>query len=633
MLVVEGKGYIGDKDKAKQFAKTYKKVSKIPRGPRDRIIKRQNRKFLNNQPTEKRTYEEEITWEELLRAIDNAKTNKAAGEDTIPYELIKQLGPEARKFTLHLFNEIWRGKPIPQRWKTAVILPLLKDGKDPAQPASYRPISLTDCFGKLLEKVLADRLAAYMEENNLFNECQAGFRKERSMTDQILKLVQLATDRMQNKNGEVATLITFFDFERAYDKVWREGLIAKMIKLNIPYSFIKYTRLFLSSRKTMVEINGVRSDEFFLNEGLPQGSAISPLLFLLFINDITEYMPNDAATSLFADDTAASVECSKNETEATERMQKNIDGIKSWADDWKMRLNAGKTQVMVISSNDKHTKWKPQLKLEGQNLEVVNEYKFLGVTIDNKLNFNKHVTNVIAKAKKRSKILRCLSGKDWGQNLETQRALFATYIRSALEYAAPSWYPWLGKTARLKLETVQNECLRIMTRMARDSPIDFLRLEAGVEPLATRIGKNCQILWEKYIRLEESDPRRKLAEREVKQKLKTRFGWRHKTKPLMDTTLNRNMPKTATNPMMSMKAKIEQVDLKRSKDQYSPSELGLESDRKIGEIDADIEIYTDGSTSGDQQKGGAGVFAQDKNGNTLHEEYKAAGAICSSYDG
>ena len=127
-----------------------------------------------------------------------------------------------------------------------------------------------------------------------------------------------------------------------------------------------------------------------------------------------------------------------------------------------------------------------------------------------------------------------------------------------------------------------------MTRMARDSPIDFLRLEAGVEPLATRIGKNCQILWEKYIRLEESDPRRKLAEREVKQKLKTRFGWRHKTKPLMDTTLNRNMPKTATNPMMSMKAKIEQVDLKRSKDQYSASELGLESDRKIGEIDADI---------------------------------------------
>ena len=101
----------------------------------------------------------------------------------------------------------------------------------------------------------------------------------------------------------------------------------------------------------------------------------------------------------------------------------------------------------------------------------------------------------------------------------------------------------------------------------------------------------------------------------------------------MNNTLNRKMPKTATNPMMSMKAKIEYVHLTKSKDQYTLSELGLESDRKIGEVDADVELFTDGSTSGDQQKGGAGVFVQDKSGNILHEEYKAAGAICSSYDG
>ena len=633
MLVIDGKGYVRDEDKAKQFAKTYKKVSKIPRGPRDRIVKKQNRKFLNNEPREERKYEEEITWNELLRAIKVAKSDKAPGEDTIPYELIKELGPKARKFFLHLFNEIWRGKPIPQRWRIAVILPLLKDGKDPASPSSYRPISLTDCFGKLLERVIADRLAAYMEENHLFNESQAGFRKERCTTDQIIKLVQRATDRMQRTDGEVTTMVTFFDFERAYDKVWRDGLIAKMIKLDVPYRFIKYTRLFLSARRTMVEINGVRSKEFYLNEGLPQGSAISPLLFLLFINDITDYMSPDAATSLFADDTAASVECSKDREEAERRMQRNISGIKNWADDWKMRLNAGKTQVMVISSNRKDTDWKPKLYLEGAELEVVDEYRFLGVTIDRELRFNTHVKNTILKARKRMKILKCLAGKDWGQNLETQRALYSTYIRSALEYAAPSWYPWISKTARDKLESVQNECLKVMTRMAYDSPSDFLRLEAGVEPLEARIEKTNRILWERYIRMEEKDPRRQLTTKVVKQRLKTRVGWRGKTTPLMSKQMNRETPKTTTNPMMKLSATMTAVELKKSKDQYTLPELARETELKIAEVDADIELYTDGSTSGKQQNGGAGIFAQDRNGNTVHEDFKPAGALCSSYDG
>ena len=287
VLVVEGKGLVNDKDKANAFAKTYKKVSRIPRGPSDRTIKRKNRQFLNNNTREKNHYEEDLTWEELERAINDTKNNKAPGEDTIPHDIIKQLGPKARKFILHIFNRIWQGEPIPQGWRTAIIKPLLKEGKDPKSTGSYRPISLTDCLGKLLEKIIADRLSAYLEENGMLNEHQAGFRKERCTTDQIHKLVQMAADRIQEKGDELSTVVTFFDFQWAYDKVWREGLISKMIEMNIPYSFVKYTRLFLSARKTTVEVNGTRSNYFYLNEGLPQGSAISPLLFIIFINDIT----------------------------------------------------------------------------------------------------------------------------------------------------------------------------------------------------------------------------------------------------------------------------------------------------------------------------------------------------------
>ena len=146
-------------------------------------------------------------------------------------------------------------------------------------------------------------------------------------------------------------------------------------------------------------------------------------------------------------------------------------------------------------------------------LEVVKEYKFLGVMIDSGLRFKTHVNTTIAKCKRRNNILRCLAGKDWGQDRETQKTLYFTYIRSALEYAGPSWYPWISSTARERLEAVQNESLRIMTHMAKTTPVDFLRLEAGIEPLYERMSKNNQIMWERYMRLEPNDQRMMLAEK------------------------------------------------------------------------------------------------------------------------
>ena len=349
-----------------------------------------------------------------------------------------------------------------------------------------------------------------------------------------MKLVQMAADTIQGKpKGSASTIVTFFDFMRAFDKVWRDGLIWKMVDMGIPYSFVKYTRLFLSARKTKVRVNGEASDPFFLNEGLPQGSAISPILFLIYINDITDYINDQATPSLFADETAAWTVVGKVKRDAERRMQAIIDGVVKWAREWKMELNLDKTEAMVISSSRKDLNWKPHLTIEGHEIKIVSEYKFLGVVVDSGLRFKTHVNRIIAKCKKRNNILRCLAGKDWGQSLESQRKLYTTYIRSAIEYASPAWYPWISKTSRRKLETVQNESIRIMARLAKTCPSDFLRLEAGLEPLEDRMKKNCMITWEKYMRLPAEDSRRKLQEKQVKQRLKTRNGWRHHTAPLM----------------------------------------------------------------------------------------------------
>ena len=392
-----------------------------------------------------------------------------------------------------MFNRIWSGDEIPQKWRTAIIKPLLKDGKDPGITTSYRPISLTACLGKLLEKIVVDRLNHLLEEKGLLNENQAGFRRNRCTTDQVLKLVQMATDKIQSKGEGSATIVTFFDFEKAYDKVWREGLLHKMIQMNIPHRYIQYVRHFLSARQTTVDVNGVKCTNFYLNEGLPQGSAISPLLFLIFIKDIDEEITMHTTTSLFADDTSVWVTAGKDKEEARRNMQEAIKGIERWARKWKMSLNESKTEAIVISSSRTDNTWKPILNLNGKEAKIVSSYKFLGVVVDNGLRFSEHVRKTVNKGKKRTNILRCMTGKDWGQKLETQRKLYMTYIRSTLEYASPSWYPWISETEKGKLERIQNQGLRTIVGLSKTCPVEFLNLEANVEPLKTRMKKNDMI--------------------------------------------------------------------------------------------------------------------------------------------
>ena len=160
------------------------------------------------------------------------------------------------------------------------------------------------------------------------------------------------------------TITTFFDYEKAYDKVWRFGLLTKMIVLKIPPRYIQYVRNFLSGRRTVVEVNNVKSKSFVLKEGLPQGSSISPLLFLIFINDIDVDLEFTTLASLFADDTAIWRGDGEKRGSDVKKMQQEVDKIMDWAKKWKMSINTDKTRVMVISSAPQDQKWKPGFAVE-----------------------------------------------------------------------------------------------------------------------------------------------------------------------------------------------------------------------------------------------------------------------------
>ena len=208
------------------------------------------------------------------------------------------------------------------------------------------------------------------------------------------------------------------------------------------------------------------------------------------------------------------------------------------------------------------------------------------------------------------------------------------FIRNPLEYASSSWWPWLPQTKRNRLERVQNGALRSITRLYKTCPIDFLRLEANIEPLYSRMVKNDQITRDRFMRLPDTDPRSILLKKEVPMRLSTRFGWRHESGLGHLEVLKRE---TTTPPLKAWSrfpnTEVDEVVLSKKKAEYSEEELKLRTMEKILSIEADFRIYTDGSTSGSQVNGGAGIYIEDANGNEVYEQCLPAGQLCSSYSG
>ena len=598
VLEVNGKAFIKDADKAEQFAKTYRGFAKLPTRKSDRRVRKRFWRHMKVKDQELEESEKDITMQEMQRAIEEAANLKAAGEDDIPYEFLKHLGQKAREVLLHIYQRVWRGEGIPRKWLTALIKPLIKEGKDPKETASYRPISLTSCPGKILEKIIANRLLYILEDRQLLTNNQAGFRANRCTTDQTLKLIQDASDQIQSETEGNRTVVAFFDYAKAYDKVWRDGLMDKMIDMGIPRRFLQYVKSFLSQRKTRVEVNNTMSKRFLLKEGLPQGSSISPILFLIFINDLDVDLDIDTIASLFADDTSAWRKDGKIRGSDRVLMQEEIDKIVEWADRWKMKINTSKTKTMVISSAKGDRDWNPELSTKEDQIEPVQDYRFLGVTIANDLRFRTHVEITEEKGKKRVNVIKCMANKTWGNSLETQRSLYTQYVRSGIEYSSPSWSPWISDTAEKRLQRIQNDALRSVAGLTKTCPQDFLHLETGLDPISTRLEKNSQLLWERYSRLEEEDPRKIMITKDVPPpRLKSRQGFRHKTAELMkDLHMIRETEAKPVPPWFETHIIFEKVPLEKKKDDYSNEELRARALKNIESFACEITIYTGGST-------------------------------------
>ena len=214
-----------------------------------------------------------FTKEELEEALIALQTKKAPGPDNITNEMLIHLGPKSKKKLLQLFNDGWRKGTVPQIWREATMIPVHKKGKDRAQAENYRPISLTSCVGKLMERLINKRLMYHLEKRQYLPREQAAFRQNRSTEDQITYISQAIEDAFQEKKQTVAIWI---DLEKAFDKVWKEGLKLKLRQAGVGGRMYKWIGQYMNNRKARVQVQQHYSRKKTLKQGVPQGGVLSP---------------------------------------------------------------------------------------------------------------------------------------------------------------------------------------------------------------------------------------------------------------------------------------------------------------------------------------------------------------------
>ena len=417
-----------------------------------------------------------ITMKELEKATKKLKLKKSPGPDGITNEMIKNLGTAAKKKLLEIYNISWETGLVPQEWREATMIPIWKKGKDKTKATSYRPISLTSCVCKTMERIINLRMKWYLESEEIIVPEQAGFRQCYSTEDQATYLSQEIEDAFQDQKSVLAIWI---DLQKAFDKVWANGLLKKMEMVGVQGKMFKWTKAYLYNRQARVRVNNTHSRKFCLRHGVPQGGVLSPTLFTIFINDLVKELPNGVKAALYADDIV--MWCSEDfGTTATLRMQAAADAVTTWTKKWNVKVNTDKSATTFFTLSKLQ---KPGgIKLCGRELQQDNEPTYLGVTFDHKMTWKPHIQKAEAKVIRKLTILRKLSGTTWGAQGKILKNMYVQGIKPHLEYCCTAWANAKDNTLG-PLNRVQNQALRIITGAMRSTPIEKMENLTGIPPL------------------------------------------------------------------------------------------------------------------------------------------------------
>ena len=370
----------------------------------------------------------EVAIEEVLLEIKNLKVSKPSGIDHISTRILKDaLWILAHQFTW-LLNLTIRLKSIPTDWKSAKISLVPKDG-NLTDINNFRPIAILPVVSKVMEHLIQAQTMTYLEDNNILDQNQGGFRKNNSTTATTSSMLD---DIYENINNQQLTFSVFIDFRKAFDSINHEILIKKLSKVGFHQDTVEWYRHYLTGRKQCSVVNGVRSSLLDITCGVPQGSVLGPMLFLIFINDLGSVI-NRSGYKLYADDTVLYSRCTGEDNETLcLNIQQDLNCVFNWCNDNAIMMNVKKTKVMMFGTRQRLLEMEQlNIFVNNRQLECVPSYKYLGTHLDSELNFikqsNETIKSVSYKLYFLGKIKKLL-------NTSTLIMMYKSYIQPYFDY-------------------------------------------------------------------------------------------------------------------------------------------------------------------------------------------------------
>ena len=392
----------------------------------------------------------------VMKKLSVIKVDKSQGPDGISPRILKECRSSIAKPLYLIFKKSIESGTVPHDFKNANVTPIFKKGNR-SSPENFRPVSITSVPCKILESIIRDSMVQHLDKHKLMSKDQHGFVKGRSCLTNLLETLDDITSSLDE--GEGMDMV-FLDYKKAFDTVPHKRLLYKVRKYGFGDIYINWIKDFLTNRKQRVHIRGQFSEPTEVLSGVPQGSVLGPLLFILFVNDIPDTV--NAKVKMYADDTKVY----ERQTEA-DSLQRDLERLEEWSRKWLMKFNELKCKVMYFGKNNpKHT-----YLLGNTELEKVTNEKDLGVYITDDA---KPSLQCVEAAKKASQALGFIKRTFTYYDRRSFAILYKTYIRPHMEFAVQAWNPYLKKDIEC-LEKIQHRATKLVPELRNLEYRDRLR--------------------------------------------------------------------------------------------------------------------------------------------------------------
>jgi hypothetical protein len=409
--------------------------------------------------------------------------NKAPGFDLITGKVLQEVSYKCLQVITMIFNSVLRIESYPIQWKIAQIIMVPKPAKTPREIASYRPISLLPVLSKVLEKLLLKRLTPILEEQNLIPCHQFGFRRMHGTIEQVHRVVKTASTALEEKKFCTAA---FLDVKQAFDRVWHQGLYYKL-KLNLPHNMFSILKSYLSQRYFFVKHEDFCTELHPILAGVPQGSVTGPVLYLLYTADLPTTEMTMTAT--YADDTAV-LATHTDPVTASRYLQENLHDMQKWLKKWKIRVNESKS-VQVTFTMKRGTC--PSVTLNDTQLPQVDEAKYLGIHLDRRLTWRKHIFTKRKQLGLKLRQLYWIIGRRSQLSVKSKLLIYNVILKPIWSYGISLW----GTASNSNLEILQrfqNKVLREIVDAPWYVPNTVLHKDLSVSAVREEI-KKCSVTY------------------------------------------------------------------------------------------------------------------------------------------